>query len=239
MDNLFDILRNAQNGQAIDNLAHQFHLSQQQAQAAVEALLPAFSLGLKRQVDNARVDAVLPPNFFGLTGLPQIDAFHNAALAFTQQATQQGNMVIAALFGSNDLTRAVTRQAAMQSGVAAPVLAAMLPALASILVSGLTQAILPHTQSGFGQGAAGHNPLGSLFGSMMKAFHPQTTPPPSDANLLAALWAPFLGAGAEPAKPSPPTHEDLFEQLLETGHQVHKVHADAMQSVFDAWFGRK
>ena len=43
MDNLFDLLRTAQNGHAIDNLAHQFELSRQQAQAAVEALLPAFS----------------------------------------------------------------------------------------------------------------------------------------------------------------------------------------------------
>ena len=47
---LFDMLNNAQNGDAIAALARQFNLSQQQAQAAVEALLPAFSQGLKRNV---------------------------------------------------------------------------------------------------------------------------------------------------------------------------------------------
>ena len=42
---LFDMLANAQNGQAMDMLARQFNLSQQQTRAAVEALLPAFSKG--------------------------------------------------------------------------------------------------------------------------------------------------------------------------------------------------
>ena len=45
---LFDMLAQAQNGQGMELLARQFNLSQQQAQLAVEALLPAFSQGLKR-----------------------------------------------------------------------------------------------------------------------------------------------------------------------------------------------
>ena len=71
MDNLFDILRTAQDGHAIDNLARQFELSRRQAEAAVEALLPAFSLGMKRQVERARREAP-PPTFFGLAGLPPV-----------------------------------------------------------------------------------------------------------------------------------------------------------------------
>ena len=45
---LYDMIANAQNGQAMDLLARQFNLSQQQTQLALEALLPAFSQGLKR-----------------------------------------------------------------------------------------------------------------------------------------------------------------------------------------------
>ena len=50
--NLFDMLANAQSGQGMDQLARQFGLSQQQTQAAVEALLPAFSQGLKRNASD-------------------------------------------------------------------------------------------------------------------------------------------------------------------------------------------
>src|SRR4051794_9318185 len=52
MLNLFEILQNAQGGQLIANLARQFDLSQQQAQAALDAMLPAFSIGLKRQASD-------------------------------------------------------------------------------------------------------------------------------------------------------------------------------------------
>jgi hypothetical protein len=238
MDNLFDILRTAQNGQAIDNLARQFELSRNQAQAAVEALLPAFSLGLKRQVENARRE-VPPPNFFGLAGLPQIDAFQNAALAFTQQATQQGNQVIAALFGSNEMTKALARQAALQSGVGVPVLTAMLPALASILVSGLVHATLPHAQSGFGH-AMSPNPAGDMLLGMMRAFHPPAAPPPPESDLLTALWAPFLeGPAAKPRQPDAAGPGDLFNSMLEAGSHLHEAQSEAMQSLFESWFGRK
>ena len=49
---LFDMLTQAQNGNAIDQMAKQFNLSQKQAQDAMEALLPAFSQGLKRNTAN-------------------------------------------------------------------------------------------------------------------------------------------------------------------------------------------
>lgn len=222
MDNLFDLLRTAQNGHAIDNLARQFELSRQQAQAAVEALLPAFSLGLKRQVESARVEAP-PPTFFGLAGLPQIDAFQNAALAFTQQAIQQGNAVLGALFGSSDRTGDLARQAAMQSGVAAPVLAAMLPALASILVSGLAHMALPYAAGGFAQGPA-VNPAGDMFLGMMRAFQPPPPPAP-EQNLMASLWAPFLG----PPPPAPPRQADLLTNMLEAGTRIQKAQGDAMR----------
>ena len=52
MPTLFDMMANAQNGQGMELLAQQFGLSQQQTQAAVEALMPAFSQGLKRNASD-------------------------------------------------------------------------------------------------------------------------------------------------------------------------------------------
>ena len=49
MMNLFDIMQSAQSGRALPNLAQQYGLTMQQTQAALDALLPAFSMGLQRQ----------------------------------------------------------------------------------------------------------------------------------------------------------------------------------------------
>jgi hypothetical protein len=76
--NLFDILQSAQGGQAMENLARQFNLTQQQTQAAVEALLPAFSMGLKRQAS----DPAAMPNLFSMLGGANPAAFQNPAAAF-------------------------------------------------------------------------------------------------------------------------------------------------------------
>ncbi len=46
--NLNDIMQAAQGGQGINNLASQFGLTPEQAQAAIQAAMPAFSQGLQR-----------------------------------------------------------------------------------------------------------------------------------------------------------------------------------------------
>ena len=48
MQSLFDMLTSAQNGAAVEQMARQFGLSRQQTESAMEALMPAFSQGLKR-----------------------------------------------------------------------------------------------------------------------------------------------------------------------------------------------
>ena len=77
---LFDMLANAQNGKGIDLLARQFNLTQQQTELALEALLPAFSQGLKRNTSDP----------YGIAGFMTALAsgqhgqyFDNAARAFS------------------------------------------------------------------------------------------------------------------------------------------------------------
>jgi len=48
MPNLYEILADAQQGEAMAELGREFGLTPQQTQAAVAALLPAISLGIKR-----------------------------------------------------------------------------------------------------------------------------------------------------------------------------------------------
>ncbi|HTJ03402.1 MAG TPA: DUF937 domain-containing protein, partial [Methylovirgula sp.] len=50
MFNLSEIINNAQGGKAVDNLAQQFGITPDQAQSAVQALIPAISGGLMQKV---------------------------------------------------------------------------------------------------------------------------------------------------------------------------------------------
>ena len=101
---LFDMLAQAQNGHGMEALARQFGLSQQQTQAAVEALLPAFSQGLKRNTaDPYGLGAFMTAMASG----QHAKYFEDATRAFSPQGVDEGNGILGHLFGSKDLSRAV------------------------------------------------------------------------------------------------------------------------------------
>lgn len=177
MASLYDMLANAQGGQGMEMLARQFGLSQQQTQAAVEALLPAFSQGLKRNASDpygigAFVNAMA-------TG-QHAKYFDDAQNAFSPQGMAEGNGILGHLFGSKDLSRAVASQAAQATGVGQQVLQQMLPVIASMIMGGLFkqstgqfgQGQFNPGQFGQGQAAAGFggsgNPLGEIIEQMMR-----------------------------------------------------------------------
>ncbi|MEP9385920.1 DUF937 domain-containing protein [Mesorhizobium sp. KR9-304] len=165
--NLFDMLANAQNGQGMEMLARQFGLSQQQTQAAVEALLPAFSQGLKRNAsDPYGVGAFMTAMASG----QHARYFEDAQNAFTPQGMQEGNGILGHLFGSKDLSRAVAAQAAQATGIGTQVLQQMLPVIASMIMGGLfkqsTNQLNPASQAA-GFGGSG-NPLQEIIEQMMR-----------------------------------------------------------------------
>lgn len=163
MLNLFDMLNQAQNGQGMDMLARQFNLSRQQADLAVEALLPAFSQGLKRNTSDP----------YGLGGFLNAMAtgqhakyFEDASRAFSPQGVDEGNGILGHLFGSKELSRAVAAQAAQATGIGQQLLQQMLPVIASMVMGGLFKQSTNQMQAGgFG---GGNNPLGQIIEEMMK-----------------------------------------------------------------------
>lgn len=170
--NLFDMLANAQNGQGMETLARQFNLSQQQTQAAVEALLPAFSQGLKRNAsDPYGVGSFLNAIASGNHGR----YFEDAQNAFSPQGTAEGNGILGYLFGSKDLSRAVAGQAAQATGISQQLLQQMLPAIAAMIMGGLSRQANPGVP-GQGQAAAGFggsgNPLQEIIEQMMRQGGP-------------------------------------------------------------------
>lgn len=231
----------AQNGQAVELMARQFNLSQQQAALAMEALAPAFSQGLKRNTS----DPYGVSNFLqALASGQHAKYYENAASAFSPAGMQDGNGILGHLFGSKDLSRAVAAQAAQATGIQQEVLKQMLPAMAAMMMGGLfKQAQAPQAQAG-GFGAGG-NILGDLIEQMMKQGggmmgQPQQRQPQPQANPMNPLDNPFgkilqdmFGGGAQPApqpqrrqpeqRPQNPMTDNplgrIFEEMMRGGQR--------------------
>lgn len=211
MMNLFDIMQSAQNGQALPNLAQQYGLSLQQTQAALDALLPAFSMGLQRQTRD--------PYAFGslaqmMTASPYTRFFEAGGYGIPAGAQNAGNDVLSQLFGSREVSQAIAAQAAATSGVSQAILKQMLPVIAAMLMGGLSK-----TSSNEGLGGI----LGQ-FAEMMRGQMPGMQPAPQQqpqmpANPFEAILKGMFGqAGSQPqanpqASPSDP-FGGAFGQIL-------------------------
>lgn len=214
MPNLFDMLANSQNGQGLDLLSRQFNLSRQQTELAVEALLPAFSQGLKRNVSDpygmgAFMNA-LASNQHG-------QYFDQASRAFSTDGVASGNDILSQWFGSKDLSRAVASQAAQATGIGQDILKQMLPVIASMIMGGLFKQSTNQMQGSQAQagGFGASNPLGEIIEQMMRQGggfggggmgggaaprqqpQPQSAPDPFD-NPFGKVLKDMFGGGAQP-----------------------------------------
>lgn len=238
MLNLFEILQNAQGGQAIGNLAKAYDLTQQQVQAALDALLPAFSMGLKQQAGNPAT----APNLFAAIAAQNIAAAQSMAAGFGvnagpfAQAPPQGADMLAAMFGSKEISQAVAAQAAALSGIGTNVLQAMMPALASMLMAGMAQAAAAQPQM---QAFLAQMMSGGLFAP---PAGPQVQPNPNGGGLLGALLGSLLQQGVQQSAASAPPKPDAvpnpMAQMFETGRQMQQAQIDAFQAIFDANQGK-
>jgi hypothetical protein len=177
MANLFEILDDAHDGEAVTLLGREFELTPKQTEAAVTAMLPAISAGLKQST--ATVDGL--GNLFAVMG-QQKDLhalYDDAETALGPEGLAAGNDVLSVIFGSPDVSEAVVDQAQKFSGVDSNILKKLLPVLAGILVSGLTRSGSASaspgvptsspgapTPSGGGGGGLG-DILGQIFGRAM------------------------------------------------------------------------
>ncbi|WP_460449214.1 DUF937 domain-containing protein [Alsobacter sp. SYSU BS001988] len=206
MINLFEMMQNAQGGQAVDNLARQFGLTANQSEAAVDALLPAFTIALRRQLKNPQAWPLL---MAALSVPPAPTSAATPFTPFTPQGAQQGEAVLGALFGSGDLGRQVAAQAAAATGMSASVMQQMLPAMAAMLQGGAWKT--------FGDS------LAAMTGAYAKqmGLAPGTGSPSGGAGRgpdmpmgVPENWGEILGelmAGPPPPKPEPAAPANPFD----------------------------
>ncbi|WP_281063219.1 DUF937 domain-containing protein [Ancylobacter gelatini] len=207
MNNINDRLAGLQDGQMAGNLARIYGISPEQAQQAVDAVLPAFQLGLER---SAQTQA----GMLGLIGTmarnPYAQAAENTGFGFSPQMREQGNDALAAMFGSPDVSRAVAAQAAATSGLSSALIKQMLPVIASLVLGSLMK--------GGGASGGGSNPLQDLLGGMFGggaggagAGQPRSG---GSGNPLEDLLGGMFGGGAGGGQPRPGGGSNPLQDLL-------------------------
>ncbi|MFN0262595.1 DUF937 domain-containing protein [Tepidamorphus sp. 3E244] len=227
MFNMFDMLTQAHNGAAMDKLARQFGLQTDQTQKAVEALMPAFNEGMKRQIDS--LDTM--QSFFKQMGSANYEKFfEKPEEASTEEMREKGNDVLGQLFGSKDVSRAVADQAAAMTGLGADILRQMLPVVASMMMGGLARqsaASNPFQQmmeqmmsAGMTGGGSSGNPLADMYQNMMKNF--------------AGAAMPKGGTGAGAFDPS-----EIIDALFTAGRKTQDANTEAMHRIFEQFTSRK
>ncbi|WEX78128.1 DUF937 domain-containing protein [Sinorhizobium numidicum] len=199
---LFDMFAQAQNGHAIELMAKQFGLAQEQMAKATAALMPAFSTGFKRNTTNpydlgALLTAISTGNYARY--------FEDMSQAFTPQGVADGNGVLGQLFGSKEMSRAIAAQAAQMTGIGQEVYKQMLPVMASTLMGGLFKQTTSQVND-----ALANNPVMIWLQQWMEATglakKPEPPPNPFDNPFTQAMQG-FFGMGKTQEKPKTP---DLF-----------------------------
>lgn len=198
---LFEMMLRAQNGAAMDSMAKQFGLAQEQVAQALAALTPAFSSGLKRTAANPYDLSGL---FSAMSSGNYGQYFEDLSKAFTPQGVADGNQVLQQLFGSKEVSRAIAAQAAQVTGVGQDILKKMLPTMADTIMGGLMK-------QGLGQMAGTTNPfsvtpIAPMVQQWLEAtgFAPKSAPKPSADpfdNPFINAWKDMMGMAQ--AKPDP------------------------------------
>ena len=210
---LIEMMMKAGGGEAMQNMAKQFGISQAQVQSAVEALMPAFSVGLKRNAaDPMGMGAFLQALGTG----NHANYFDNMQQAFNPAGVADGNNILGHLFGSKEVSRAVAAQASAATGIGAEILKQMLPSLASMMMGGLAKQTAGQMQAAAGMG--GGNVFGQVIEEMMKQYggQRQSQPQPeAQDNPWGKMIEGMFGGGASQQRQQNPLGDNPLGKIFE------------------------
>ena len=204
MINLNTIVQSAHDGEGFNSLAQQFDISEQQAQEAVQALLPAISMGLQQQMQGAGFAQVLGH----LATAQNRAAFDDAEAAQSEETVTAGTDALNHLFGNENVSAQVADHAAEHSSLTSDLLQSMLPVIAAMVMGGLFKAIAAKGGLGgiFGQAAApaptapsGGGGLGDILGQMTGQRAP--SPAPQQGGGLGDILGQMTGRAQPQATP--------------------------------------
>ncbi len=255
MFNLTEIMHAAQGGQGINNIASQFGLSPEQAQAAVKALMPGMSMGLQNQ---ATTTDGLSSIINMMTGGAHQEAFNNPAATAAPQTAAAGTDVLNQIFGGKLVTDAVAQHASAVSGVSSSVMQSLMPVIASMVMGGLFKGAsnnglgnLLNAATGAGGGglagmlqqamggmagagaqAAPGGMLGGLLGGLMGGGQPQ-----QGGGMLGNILGGLMGGGQQAAQPAQAGANpmaagiEMLQSMMNHGQQMHQTQTNALQEI--------
>ena len=253
--NLFEIMSQAQGGDAFKALARQYGLSEDQAQSAVQAMMPAFATGLKR---NTAAPDGMAGFLRALSGGGHASYFDDPGQALSGGGIADGNAILGHLFGNKEVSRAVAAQAQAATGIGESVLKQMLPAIAAMVMGGLSKQshnsqsapLLGELLEQLAKGGGGspkppgkgpldryeseqrdENPLGELVEQMRGGGMPAG----GADNPLGRMFEQIMGGASASGQAKAPRGEDIFGDMFEPGRQMGEAYQKNMDSIFDRY----
>ena len=219
--NLNDIIQAAQGGEGAANLGSQFGLTPEQTQAAVSALMPAFSSALQRVTSD-------PSSLAGIVS-HLASGVHQASFtgADPAAATANGGAALSQIFGSSQIASQIAAHASSASGVDAQTIQQMMPAVASMLLGGLAHSL---TAQGFGgvlgQLTSAAQAGGSAGGSSGGGF----------GGMLGNLVGNLFGGGQSGQAGSGLAQAGLtaLTGMLQSGVQTSAAHQQGIDSILQS-----
>jgi hypothetical protein len=160
----------------LQSMARELGVSESQAAAGAEALIPAILGGFKKQ---ARSQPTGLEGLGGLLGQLGGGGLLDDVLAPRPTNVGLGNDVLGQIFGSKDVSRTVAQGAAARSGLDPALLKKMLPMLA-MLVAGY----MSRQQGGAQATPTGGGGIGAVLGGLLGGAAPQ---PGAAAGGLASM----------------------------------------------------
>jgi len=194
MSYLDEILKSAQGGQLVANLAQQFGLSDEQMSAAIKALAPALEAGLSNAADDPR----LFQRLLGDIASPsRAAAFYEPRAAYDTDNVAQSRQLLDDLFGSPAAAGRIVQVAARESGLRPDILSQLLPVLASVLLGGLFKNVNNQGLGGVLGQLISSGALGSILEQMLggaRAPQPAPTPTPRGGGTGGGMLGGILGS---------------------------------------------
>ena len=199
MFNLSDLLNQSNNSEAMAQMARQFGLNMEQTQAAVQAMLPAFAMGLNKVASD-------PANMANLFSM------------FNMDKLPSGQDFISQVFGSNQISNAIAQQTAAMTGLGQDMMKQMMPAVAGMLTAAMASQMaqpnnpLAQMFSTMMGGGKPSNPIGDMLGTF---FGGQKQGGSAVGDMLGGLMGTFMGNGQKPAANPMGSLAEMMQQFTQ------------------------
>ena len=217
--NLMDMILNTRGGAAKQQMGQQLGLSEDQTTAALKALLPALSAGLKANTSRpGGVEALLGALQTG----NHAQYLEQPETLSQPQTIADGNAILGHLLGSKDVSRSVASAASQKTGIGEDVLKMALPIVASMVMGSLSKqtqdndiasqlmGALGGTQPQPPQtGRRGGGQLGGLLGAALGGGSRQQAAAQSQPAGMAGMLGNLLDADGDGS-----AVDDIFDMVM-------------------------